>query len=138
MHNITLMTRCWCWWRCWRRMNVMAVVIVAIISVTIKGVVSDPQTNLLNEECSQFKTNDLQNFFTDFNTTFDNIRRQLLVSNTYFATAYQTKVFGMAQCRRYLSGEDCVACFDAGVKVMRQKCPDYDGAHVVYDGCFLR
>lgn len=116
----------------------VTVVVIVIVSVMVEMVVSDPQTNLLNEECSQFKTSDRSNFFSDFNKTFADIRGQLSNNNKHFATAYQTDVFGMVQCRNYLSNADCVACFDAGLILMRRNCPDYDGAHVVYDDCFLR
>lgn len=112
--------------------------IIVVFMLTVRGVVTDPQTKLLNEECSQFKTTDtLSNFNSNFNKTFGDIRNQLS-SNTHFATAFSLDVFGLAQCRNYLSAVDCVACFDAGVNEMKRSCPAYDGAHIVFEGCFLR
>ncbi|KAK1386349.1 cysteine-rich receptor-like protein kinase 2 [Heracleum sosnowskyi] len=111
---------------------------IVVFMLTIGGVVTDPQTKLLNEECSQFKTADtLSNFNSNFNKTFGNIRNQLS-GNIHFATALSLDVFGLAQCRNYLSTGDCIACFDAGVNRITRSCPAYDGAHIVLEGCFLR
>ncbi|KAL8116963.1 cysteine-rich receptor-like protein kinase 2 [Apium graveolens] len=114
------------------------VMIIAVFMLTIRGVVTDPQTKILNEECSQFKTTDtLSNFNSNLNKTLGDSRNQLS-GNIHFATAFSLDVFGLAQCRNYLSTADCVACFDAGVDQIKQSCPAYDGAHIVYEGCFLR
>ncbi|KAL8133859.1 hypothetical protein AgCh_009066 [Apium graveolens] len=69
------------------------------------------------------------------------LRGQLLNENKHFATAQQARssdpVYGMVQCRNYLSSRDCVACFDAAVSLIRN-CSAANGARVIYDGCFLR
>ena len=126
--------------RLWIKRRVMQILMISLVfMLTLRGAVTDPQTKLLNQECSQFKTPDtLSNFNSNFNKTFGDIRSQLRSSDVHFATSFSLDVFGMAQCRNYLSTADCVACVDAGVSQMARSCPAYDGAHVVFEGCFLR
>ena len=85
------------WWLWWLRLSV-----------------AEPQINLLNSGCSQYNVSDVSNFYTNLNATFSDLRTQLN-NNKYFATAQQVKgsepVCAMAQCRKYLSNADCVACF---------------------------
>ncbi|XP_074339843.1 cysteine-rich receptor-like protein kinase 2 [Apium graveolens] len=109
-----------------------------IISMIMKGIAADTQEEELLERCTTFKVSvDLSTFLSSVNKTFGDMRKQL--SSVHFATAYETNVFGMAQCRNYLSTVDCLACFDAGVTEIRRKCdPTMDGAHFIYQGCFLR
>ncbi|KAL8102258.1 hypothetical protein AgCh_026947 [Apium graveolens] len=104
----------------------------------MKGIAADTQEEELLERCTTFKVSvDLSTFLSSVNKTFGDMRKQL--SSVHFATAYETNVFGMAQCRNYLSTVDCLACFDAGVTEIRRKCdPTMDGAHFIYQGCFLR
>ncbi|KAK1391410.1 Cold-responsive protein [Heracleum sosnowskyi] len=108
-----------------------------IVLMIMQGVRSDPQAEELLRQCSNSNTtNDLSIFFSNFNKTFGDMRKQL--SNAHFATAYSTDVFGLVQCRNYLSNADCVACFDAGLTQIKHDCPQADGAHLIYQGCFLR
>ena len=44
----------------------------------------------------------------------------------------------MAQCRPYVAGQDCVACFDAAAVRLRGKCGAANGARVIFDGCVIR
>ncbi|XAR73582.1 Non-specific serine/threonine protein kinase [Bertholletia excelsa] len=101
-------------------------------------VVSDPQSNLLILGCSTTRVSDM---FSKLNATLADLRSQISDQKKSFATAQQVKssgpVFAMAQCRDYLSTADCVACFDAAVKGLRN-CSGFDGGRVIYDGCFLR
>ncbi|KAK1381335.1 Cysteine-rich receptor-like protein kinase 3 [Heracleum sosnowskyi] len=109
-----------------------------IVSMIVKGIKSDSQEQELLERCTTFKVSmDLSTFLSSVNKTLGDMRKQL--SNVHFATAYETNVFGMAQCRNYLSSADCLACFDSGVTEIRRKCDaTMDGAHFIYQGCFLR
>ncbi|XP_028754206.1 cold-responsive protein kinase 1 isoform X2 [Neltuma alba] len=110
----------------------------------LNGVVSDPQTNLLRKDCTPAGILVLPNFsiFSDnVNETFGEIREQIMSINKHFATAQQgnggNPVFSLFQCRNYLSVHDCVGCFDAAAKQVRN-CPAASpGGLVVYDGCFL-
>ncbi|KAL8102264.1 hypothetical protein AgCh_026950 [Apium graveolens] len=104
----------------------------------MKGIKPDTQKEELLEHCTKLKVSvDLPIFLSSVKKTFGNMREQL--SKAHFATAYETDVFGMAQCRNYLSTAECLACFDAGVSQLRRKChAAVVSAHFIYQGCFLR
>nr|XP_043608411.1 cold-responsive protein kinase 1-like [Erigeron canadensis] len=80
-------------------------------------------------------------FFSNLNSTIDQLRSQLSNNGVYFARAQnsrnQDSVYGLAQCRNYLSVSQCVACFDVAVSAV-QTCPAVNGANVFLDNCFLR
>ena len=118
--------------------SIMLGLTFVIVSSIITRIISDSQAEELLERCSRFKvTTDLSIFLGSVNKTLGDMRKQL--SNAQFATTYETDVFGMAQCRNYLSTADCLACFDAGVTQIRRKCNAVvDAAHFIYQGCFLR
>ncbi|KAL8155616.1 hypothetical protein AgCh_000852 [Apium graveolens] len=101
-----------------------------------KSVRSEPQTNLLNKGCSQYISTDVSAFSGNRNLTFNDLRRQLS-NNVHFATAQQSGIYAMAQCRNYLPGVDCLACFDAAVS-LTLNCSSDGGARVIFEGCFLR
>ncbi|KAM5558337.1 cysteine-rich receptor-like protein kinase 2 [Rosa sericea] len=102
---------------------------------------ADPQIKLLNEGCSQYNATSVSNFHANLNGTFLDLKAQLLNGSKHFATAQQAKgsdpVYAMTQCRNYLSSADCLSCFAAAVSQIRN-CSTYNGARVIYDGCFLR
>ncbi|WOG97448.1 hypothetical protein DCAR_0416788 [Daucus carota subsp. sativus] len=119
----------------------MEFVISLLLLTTINTALSQPQINLLNRGCSSYNVTNLFSFFGNLNGTMTDLRGQLLNENKHFATAQQARssdpVYGMVQCRNYLSSRDCVACFDAAVSLIRN-CSAANGARVIYDGCFLR
>ncbi|XP_054796095.1 antifungal protein ginkbilobin-like protein 1 [Prosopis cineraria] len=114
----------------------------------LNGVVSDPQTYLLKSECnSYFISNvfvgyNVSVFDENLNATFRDIRKQINDQNKHFATARQdhggNPVATLFQCRNYLSVADCVVCFDMAAEQIRKCASGTSGAHVIYDGCFLR
>ena len=59
-----------------------------ILLVNIGGVLSDPQTKLLKQDCSGFKIAvEISDFLSNFNRTFGDIRKQLSNdSNIHFGT----------------------------------------------------
>ncbi|KAK1370404.1 Cysteine-rich receptor protein [Heracleum sosnowskyi] len=120
------------WWK-----TVVVVVVLAVTSVT-----SDPQANLVSQECSEYDTFNTFEFFSNLNATLAQLRRQLSVGKAHFATAKLARttnpVYSMVQCRNYLSTADCVACFDVAALDIRKFCNLANGGHVIYDGCFLR
>lgn len=124
------------WW--WKT---IAVVVLAV-ALVMETVTSNPQTNLVTQQCSQFNTWNTFEFFSNLNATLDDLRRQLSVDKTHFATAQQARtsnpVYSMVQCRKYLATADCVACFDVAAVDIRKFCNLANGARVIYDGCFLR
>lgn len=111
-----------------------------ILVMNIEGVLLGPQTKLLKQDCSRWPARDTTMIFLGkFNKTFGDIRKKLSNdSNIHFATADQINLYGMVQCRNYLSSKDCVSCLDAAWTQIRRACPNDDGGHVVYEGCFLR
>ncbi|XP_051147300.1 cold-responsive protein kinase 1-like [Andrographis paniculata] len=116
-----------------------AAAVVAAVWVAAK---SEPQINLLNRGCSQYNATNSKNFFENRNATFAAMAAQLSTGGgRRFATAQQARssdpVYGMAQCRNYLSDDDCFACYTAAVAEIRS-CSAANGARVIYDGCFLR
>ena len=44
----------------------------------------------------------------------------------------------MAQSHPYITGRDCVACFDAAAARLRAACGAANGARAILDGCVLR
>lgn len=113
----------------------MAVFMLVLAPMMIDPVMSDPQIFLLNEECSQ-KSSD-PNFNSNFKRTFSELRRNL-ANDGHFAVAAGTNMYALVQCRKYLSNADCLACYDDALIRMTNKCPAQEGAHVVYQGCYLR
>ncbi|XP_054797346.1 cysteine-rich receptor-like protein kinase 2 isoform X4 [Prosopis cineraria] len=114
---------------------------------TFNGVVSDPQTNLLKIQCNPFNEffiNNISIFNDNLHATFEDIREQISDQNKHFATSQQQRqgenpVITLFQCRNYLPIIDCVACLDAAaVRIRSCVATIAPGAHVVYDGCFLR
>ncbi|CAJ1960709.1 unnamed protein product [Sphenostylis stenocarpa] len=106
------------------------------------GALGDPQTRLLNKGCSQYNASDLTNFNQNLNATLDDLRVQVSNQSKHFATAQaargQNPVYGMFQCRNYLSTSDCAACFSVAAFQIRNCSAGANGARVIYDGCFLR
>ncbi|KAL8155624.1 cysteine-rich receptor-like protein kinase 2 [Apium graveolens] len=114
--------------------------VVVMLFVMIDFVMAQSQANLINQGCSQ--VNASFEFFSNLNTTLANLRRQLSVNKTHFATAElprsSSPVYAIVQCRNYLSIVDCVSCFDIAAVDIRKYCRLVNGARVIYDGCFLR
>ncbi|VFQ75073.1 unnamed protein product [Cuscuta campestris] len=112
-----------------------------LIASLLEPVVSGPQTKQLNKGCRQYNATDATDFSRRLNSSFADLRNQLLLShrqnnNKHFATT-GPPVYAMVQCRNYLSAADCVACFDAAVAAILS-CSSANGGRVIFDGCFLR
>ncbi|KAI3699250.1 hypothetical protein L2E82_43426 [Cichorium intybus] len=121
------------WFFLWQAMIVSFLYIIFSTLVT-----SQAQTNLLLRSCSLQNT---RSSFRSLNETLKEVRRQLSNNITFFATAEQTRisepVYMMAQCRLYMSTNDCIACYDVATAHARG-CGAATGARAVLDGCFLR
>ncbi|XP_028797755.1 cysteine-rich receptor-like protein kinase 2 [Neltuma alba] len=110
---------------------------------TLDGVVSDPQTTLVTIGCSQINVSDVSIFQGNLNATFQSMRTQISNQSEHFATEQVVKgnnpAYGLFQCRNYLSIADCLSCFDFAADKIRRNCSAAsNGAHITYDGCFLR
>lgn len=112
-------------------------VLLIVFVWLINAVKPDPQTDLLNQDCSLPTSTDVSDYLSNRNKTFNDLRGQLLKNNTKFATAQQYGVYAMVQCRNYLSDDDCLACFDAAVFISLE-CLSNSWARVIFNGCFLR
>ncbi|CAH9062893.1 unnamed protein product [Cuscuta europaea] len=109
------------------------------------GVAAEPQTNLVTMGCSIINVTGVTVFRQNLNATYQNLRAQIgnQSSNHHFATGQELKgsspAFALFQCRNYLAVNDCLACFDLAVIQLRRNCSAVsNGAHVIFDGCFLR
>ncbi|XP_031108001.1 cold-responsive protein kinase 1-like [Ipomoea triloba] len=113
-------------------------VVMLVVSVS-EPAFSDPQTEIVDQGCGLYHVSDVPNYNRELNLSFADLRNQLSSANKHFATSTQKTVYAMAQCRKYLSTADCVACFDAAVLVTRN-CSNagVNSAILVFDGCFLR
>lgn len=110
-----------------------------VAAAAISAAWTAPQTNLITKGCSQYNASNETVFFNNLNATFSDLRSQLS-GGRRFGTAQREgssdSVYGMAQCRSYMTESDCLACYDFAVSQIRN-CSTV-GARLVYDGCFLR
>ncbi|XP_039783896.1 cold-responsive protein kinase 1-like isoform X2 [Panicum virgatum] len=95
---------------------------------------ADPQATLLNLGCSQYNATPATAFLAALNSTFAALRANLSAAEPRAAAP----AFAMAQCRPYVAGRDCVACFDAAAARLRAACGAANGARAILDGCVLR
>lgn len=113
-----------------------------VAAAAVWVVKSQQQTKSLGNGCSSTAAKNVSDFIANLNATFSDLRTKLS-ENKRFATAqYEISsepVYGMVQCRSYLSQTDCLACYDTAVSDIRT-CSDANvtGARSVFDGCFLR
>ncbi|KAI3982929.1 hypothetical protein MKX01_010412 [Papaver californicum] len=113
------------------------------VLVLLPVVNSEPQTNLLGLGCSTWNATRPSAFLSNCEALFSDLREKLSRSTiSRFATAEisiikSDPVYGLAQCRNYLSSTDCLTCFSTAVSHIRN-CSSANGARVTYDGCFLR
>ncbi|KAF6160760.1 hypothetical protein GIB67_035961 [Kingdonia uniflora] len=117
-------------------------IIVVVVVNNIVVVIGDPQINLLNKGCSQYKATNPSIFLQNLDSALSDLRINLK-NASWFATAQKVRsaepVYALAQCRSYLTTSDCVACFDtAEAQIRNCSGGGANGARVIYDGCFLR
>ncbi|XP_076907365.1 cold-responsive protein kinase 1-like [Bidens hawaiensis] len=90
--------------------------------------------------CGRNTVISLPNFINNRNSTFNDLRMQLLNQRALYARAQTlsagVSVFAAAQCRDYLSVDQCVACFDTAVSNL-VNCT-FNGGSASLDNCFLR
>ncbi|KAK3153957.1 hypothetical protein QOZ80_2BG0183800 [Eleusine coracana subsp. coracana] len=121
----------------------VAALALAAASAWVPRTAADPQTTLLNRGCSQYNATPAVAFLSALNSTFEQLRANLSAAGgDGFATAAEPRAaapaFGMAQCRPYVTGGDCVACFDAAAARLRRDCGAANGGRVILDGCVVR
>ncbi|XP_020214104.1 cold-responsive protein kinase 1 [Cajanus cajan] len=123
-------------------MQLKLLALTLLLWLRVEGALGDPQISLLNKGCSQYNATNLSNFYENLNATLDNLIAQVRKQRKHFAMAQEARgadpVYGMFQCRNYLSTADCAACFAAAAAQVRNCSTGANGARVIYDGCFLR
>ncbi|KAJ0703664.1 putative protein kinase RLK-Pelle-DLSV family [Helianthus annuus] len=125
----------------------MAVLVMILVLFLIKSGVSqrnNTENNIntpIRSFCGRNPPINLSSFIKNRNSTFTDIRRQLSSNGVFYARAQSLSlgdsVFGLAQCRNYLSTAQCVACLDAGVSEL-DSCLTGNGAYAFFDNCFVR
>lgn len=63
------------------------------------------------------------------------------IQNGYIATSVgkaENQVYGLAQCRADVVGNDCKTCIEGAATEIRKRCPNQADARIWYDYCFLR
>uniref|UniRef100_A0ACD5U617 Uncharacterized protein n=1 Tax=Avena sativa TaxID=4498 RepID=A0ACD5U617_AVESA len=123
------------------RFPLLPALLLAVASALVPATVADPQATLLNLGCSQYNATPTAGFLAALNTTFAELRANLSTGSG-FATASEPRAaapaFAMAQCRPYVTGRDCVACFDAAAVRTRTSCGAANGGRAILDGCVIR
>ncbi|KQJ97162.1 cysteine-rich receptor-like protein kinase 2 [Brachypodium distachyon] len=124
------------------------VLALASAAFVLPVAVADPQATQLNLGCSQYNATPTAAFLAALNSTFAELRANLSSGagggggDGGFATAAEPRAsapaFALAQCRPYIAGRDCVACFDAAVARLRPACGAANGGRVILDGCVIR
>lgn len=106
--------------------NIKFAISVLLLLTRINLALSEQEPNFLQLGCSLYNASNLWNFYSNFNSTMIDIRTQLLDENKHFVMVQRPgsadPVYGMCQCRNYLSSRDCVACFDVAVSMIRSNC----------------
>ncbi|CAH1437023.1 unnamed protein product [Lactuca virosa] len=125
----------------------MVVFVVFLVFLLIDPGISqsndhDNNTNIpLQSFCGSIAPIHPTNFIKNRNSTFAELRMQLMNEGVLSARAQDLSagdtVYAAVQCRNYLSKDQCVACFDAGVSVL-VKCTAGNGAYTLFDNCFIR
>ncbi|KAK1410565.1 hypothetical protein QVD17_37102 [Tagetes erecta] len=126
----------------------MAILVMFLILFLINPATSQPINNTENNIntpirsfCGRNPPIILSNFINNRNSTFTEIRRQISSNGVYYARSQSLSdgdsVFGVVQCRNYLSTAQCLACLDAGVAEL-DRCITGNGAYISFDNCFLR
>ncbi|KAI3798745.1 hypothetical protein L1987_34023 [Smallanthus sonchifolius] len=124
----------------------MSILVLLLVSFLIKPGISqlnNTQNNIntpIRSFCGRNPPINLPSFINNRNSTFTEIRRQLSGNGVFYARAQSLSegdsVFGLAQCRNYLSTAQCVACLDAGVSEL-DNCITGNGAYIFFDNCFV-
>lgn len=119
----------------------MTVLVVLLVLLLTEPTISQSNYNYTNisNHCRGSAPTSI--FIKNRNSTFAEIRRLLLSNRVLYARAQELSggdsVYAAAQCRNYLSVDQCVACFDVAVYEM-VKCTAGNGAYVFLDECYVR
>ncbi|XP_024975572.1 cold-responsive protein kinase 1-like [Cynara cardunculus var. scolymus] len=124
-----------------------ALVVVMIVLMMMEHGVAQSSNNNTNTNtplrfyCGSNDAMSPTSFSRNLDSTFSQLKSQLSNNGVYYARAQNLEngdaVYGIAQCRNYLSAARCLACFDVAVSAV-EPCGSANGASVFLDDCFLR
>ncbi|KAD5960785.1 hypothetical protein E3N88_12257 [Mikania micrantha] len=123
------------------RTGILALLLVVLWFEPVVSQAHDNDANaFIGTFCGRNAVTSLPNFIKNRNNTFDDLRMQLVSKRVLYARAQALNagdpVFAAIQCPKYLSVDECVACFDAGVSKLIN-CTVSNG-YIIFDNCFLR
>ncbi|XP_057807230.1 cysteine-rich receptor-like protein kinase 2 [Salvia miltiorrhiza] len=126
-----------------RRWWVGLIVAVVGMSTRWQVVKSQAQTDVnLGVGCSSTKATNVSDFMNNLNATFSDLRTQLSEDKRFATAQYEIPsepVYGMVQCRDYMSQIECLACYATALSaIMSCTNNNVTGGRAVFDGCFLR
>ncbi|KAK9062111.1 hypothetical protein SSX86_019296 [Deinandra increscens subsp. villosa] len=122
------------------------VVLLVLLLLTKPGSSQSPGPSLSNNffigmHCGVGSLQSLPDFIRTRNSTFDDLRTQLSSQGVFSARARDLsaadRIFAVAQCRNYLSVDQCVTCFDVAASQLRN-CTSGNGGFTAFDNCFVR
>ncbi|XP_059077443.1 cysteine-rich receptor-like protein kinase 42 isoform X2 [Cryptomeria japonica] len=137
---------------CWKRRDMsehkilLLFFFVGIIAIALVSAADDPQITYLGSGCSESLNRTYKNL-TAFNhnqaAVFGSLASNLSSNGSHFATSVidndtTDPVYGLVQCREYLTPNECLQCFTAAKAKVKKFCPKSNGAKIHLDGCFLR
>ncbi|KAJ0666980.1 putative Gnk2-like domain-containing protein [Helianthus annuus] len=123
----------------------MAILVVLLVLLFTKPGFSQKtdsnNTNVIAMRCGRNTLVNQQNFIKNRNSTFRDLRTQVLNQRLLYARAQAISsgdsVFAAVQCRNYLSTDQCVACFDESVSELLI-CNSGNGGFISFDNCYVR
>ncbi|KAI3794374.1 hypothetical protein L1987_37005 [Smallanthus sonchifolius] len=122
----------------------MAVLVVLLVLVLTKpgfSQTNDGDNVMTGMYCGRNALISLPDFVNNRNSTFNELRIQLLSKGVLYARAQALSagesVYSAVQCRNYLSVDQCVACIDAGVSKLAN-CISGNGGFISFDNCAIR
>ncbi|XP_059076199.1 plasmodesmata-located protein 8-like [Cryptomeria japonica] len=126
--------------------NILLLSFLGVIAIAlVSAAADDPQITYLGSGCSESLNRTYKNF-TAFNNNqaavFGSLVSNLSSNGSHFATSVidngtADPVYGLVQCREYLTPNECLQCFTAAKAKVKEFCPKSNGAKIHLDGCFL-
>ncbi|GLJ26032.1 hypothetical protein SUGI_0499250 [Cryptomeria japonica] len=127
--------------------NILLLSFLGVIAIAlVSAAADDPQITYLGSGCSESLNRTYKNF-TAFNNNqavvFGSLASNLSSNGSHFATSVidngtADPVYGLVQCRQYLTPNECLQCFTAAKAKVKEFCPKSNGAKIHLHGCFLR
>lgn len=117
-------------------MGFLSHLLILLLLCTISAESADPSGVFCNTNAN------ISN--NQISSNIDRLLPQLVqgtILNGYIATSFgkaENQVYGLAQCRADVTGNDCKTCIEGAATEIRKRCPKQADARIWYDYCFLR